>query len=323
MAEIDWDKIIKAARSKKIEEEKLRQEEEKRAHLERRLSHMENLLERIAEEKSKGVGASVAGSSVSRAIRPTHRMAVNDRTLKRLERLERMEKEISKKQEPSGHGLKIVKVPKKQFGRRFGLRAEPGVGSRISSKLGSRFGSVFSNKRNLILLIAVVAVASFATLYFTGNLNFINVSGLTGLFAREPDKPKTVYVCADGVTTVENMTMCPTTSTTTSTSTTSSTTTSISTTTTANGPPHSITVTGASCSSKTISIVVKNIGTVADNTGYLRFFVDGVESTTIVCTSIVMASGESTTCVSGTVNYGVHTVDVRGLVNSESATVSC
>jgi len=318
MAEIDWDKIIRAARSKKSEEERLRQEEEKRAHLEKRLSHMESLLERIAEEKSKGIH----GTSVSRAIRPTHRMAVDDRTLERLKRLEKLEKEISKKPESSMPGLKIVKVPKRQIGQRFDSRVGFGAGSRISSGLGS----VFSNKRNLIVLIAVVAVASFAALYFTGNLNFINVSGLTGLFAHEPDKPKTMYVCADGVTTVENMTMCPTTSTTTSTSTTSSTTTSVSTTTTANGPPHSIGITSASCNNKIISIVIKNTGTAADNTGYLTFFIDGIsgtESINFVCTSVAMAPGDSTTCVSMTVTPGGHTVEVRGLVNTESATVNC
>jgi len=326
MAEVDWEKIIRAAQSKK-------KDEEKRDELEKRLRRMEGALKKVAVEKEEAAAhAGTAAAKVGRSKLPVLNSGSlrkllkirgeEDRMLARLSRLEQMEQSISKKagvassKEELPPGFKIVRVPRRdvvQF-----EKATAAAGQRLSS--GAK--AIFSNRRNVAAMVGAVALVAVAWLFFTGNLKVPDTSGLAGIFS---PKPAVTYVCSDGLTTVENLTMCPTTTTTTIVTTTTTTVPATTTTTVPVGPAHSISLVSSSCNAASISVTVMNSGTTSDSTAYMRFFVDGTENTNILCVPLSIASRESTVCTgsASAPMTGLHTIEVRGLVNTLTTSVNC
>lgn len=290
MAEIDWDEIIKAAKSKK-------KEKKGDKDLEKRLDRMEKLLEKAVDAK--------AGDERARASKPEEAAEKVEEVEARPERKEAE----SKKSKLEKAGFKFVKVPKVKR-----LRI-----SRPKTKIKiPKMKLDLSDRKNVIALIVVIGIVLVVALQVTGNLNF----EFTGFTTQQ----KTMYVCADGVTTVENTTMCPATTTTTApttTTTSTTTTTTIPTTTTTMGPKHSIGITESSCSGKIISLKMKNTGPDVNNLLYVTFFVDGEKENTFLCTGGVLGPGEETVCLSGMMSTGTHEVEARGLVNIAYATVRC
>jgi len=323
MADVDWDKIIRAAQSKK-------KDEEKRDELEKRLRRMESTLRKVAAEKD---------ASAARAERPKEpasrrdsirrllgRKGEEDKLFNRLEKLERLEHELERKsaaaepREDVPPGFKIVRVP-----RRSTIRLGK-AGAAVSGKLSAGAKALFSNKRNMAAVVGVLAIVAVAALYLTGNLNLPNFSGLTGLFS---SKPKITYVCSDGVTTVENMTMCPTTTTTTSTTTT--TTLPPTTTTTTTLPPcagnYCVYLKQLTCSGSTINANLVNSGSKSFTTDIfmiLKFLVNNEEKP-FVCSPMAVSVGGTMTCMYTTPVGGTFDIEVRGpsLGNIEKGTVTC
>jgi hypothetical protein len=306
MAEIDWDKIIKAARSKK-------EEEDKAAVLERRLHRMERILDKLASEKSSESSSNASGHSQPQEYHPAiQRHPESDR------------KDFAPK---VGFSL-----PKLSFGSKA-KHEEPAKAHHGAGK--SRFAipaSITSPSRRTIAAIGALAVVLiFSGAFLTGNLS-LNLGAdnpLTGLFGAKPSKPSMMYVCGDGITTVENLTMCPTTSTTSSIETTTIATTTVNTTSTSStttsiGAKHSIALKEASCNGASITVKLTNSGTDLDNSAYLKFYIDGTENTNVICTPLTMGPGETVTCISsGSLLTGTHSVKVAGLVNVVTATVFC
>ena len=321
MADVDWDKIIRAAQSKK-------KEEEKRDELEKRLRRMESTLRKVAAEKEAvAVRAERPREPASRRDsirRLLGRKGEDDKLLNRLEKLERLEHELGRKSaaaEPRDDvppGFKIVRVP-----RRSTIRLGK-AGAAVGEKLSAGAKALFSNRRNMIAVVGVLAIAAVAGLYFTGNLNLPNISGLTGLFT----KPRVTYVCSDGVTTVENMTMCPTTTTT---STTTTTTIPATTTTTTTLPPcagnYCVYLKQLTCSGSTINANLVNSGSKSFTTDIfliLKFFVNNEEKP-FVCSPMAVSVGGEMTCMYTTPAGGTFDIEVRGpsLGNIEKGTVTC
>jgi hypothetical protein len=325
MADVDWDKIIRAAQSKK-------KEEEKREELEKRLRRMESTLRKVAAEKD------AAAARAERPMEPASRRdsirrllgrkGEEDKLLNRLEKLERLEHELERKSADAGPredvppGFKIVRVPKRSainLGK---------AGAAVGEKLSAGAKALFSNRRNMIAAVGVLAIVAVAALYLTGNLNLPNFSGLTGLFS---SKPKITYVCSDGVTTVENMTMCPTTTTTSTTTTTTTTTIPATTTTTTTLPPcagnYCVYLKQLTCSGSTINAVLVNSGSKSFTTDIfliLKFLVNNEEKP-FVCSPMAVSVGGTMTCMYTTPVGGTFDIEVRGpsLGNIEKGTVTC
>jgi hypothetical protein len=276
---------------------------------------MEKLLEKAVVSKGKESKASVATSAKAEVARSEAAARAEEKI-----RLENGYKEDARKTRLEKAGFKFVKVPKtSRLQSRINRIRRPSFDSFNSVKLKH----ILSNKRDVAFLVAIFAVAAIAIAYVSGMLNF----GLTG-FATQP---KTMYVCADGSTTVENLTMCPTTTTTTTSTTTTTTTTTIPTTTTTTiptttttiGAKHTIAITEASCSGKIITMKIQNVGPVTENTAYINFYVDGTKDSTFLCSGGVVGPGEQTPCISGMQTAGSHEVEARGLVNIVDADVTC
>lgn len=264
MTEVDWDKIIKAAKSKK-------KEQKQSNNIEKRLDRMEKLLKKSMnseDDKYKDI-------------------------VPRNEERERLK----------NAGFKFVKVKKKKT-----LPSMPNVRM-------PKIKNILSDKR-IIAVIGIIAVfGAFGGLYLTGNL-----PSFDGLFVGNSSSESTMYVCPDGITTVSNITLCPTTTTTSTTSTT--TTTTVPTTTTTLGASHSIAISDGSCDG-IISLTLTNTGTTSDNTAYVTFYVDGELETGFYCAGGALAPGESTSCYSSIMEDGTHEVEARGLVNTDTLTVNC
>jgi hypothetical protein len=305
MAEIDWDKIIKAARSRK-------EEEDKSTQLEKRLHRMEKILDKLASDKASGPHAQgESGQPQRQDYHPVIQKHV----------------ESDRKDFAPKTGFSI---PKFGFNRKdnqedSGKARHPSAISKLSIPAAISSPS----RRTVAAVVAIAAVVVFSAAFITGNLpsSIITDNPLTGLFGIKPAKPSMLYVCGDGITTVENLTMCPT-STTSSVETTIATTTlettSTSSTTTSVGAAHSISLKGASCNGASITMQITNAGTALDNTVYLVFMIDGTPNQNVICTPLTMGPGETVTCISsGTLLTGAHSVEVRGLVNAVKSTVSC
>ncbi|MFH1623403.1 MAG: hypothetical protein ABIA12_02730 [Candidatus Aenigmatarchaeota archaeon] len=328
MAEVDWDKIIRAAQSKK-------KDAEKREDIEKRLKRMESMMRKAASEKEAAAArAERPTEHVSRkdSIRRALRLkgAEEDKLLARLERLERLEHDLGRPKSAASadtvdvpRGFKIVRVP-----RRSRIRIGA-AGKAVSDRLSAGAKALFSNRRNAIAIVGVLVVIAISALYFTGNFNLPDISGLTGLLA---GKPKVTYVCADGVTTVENVTMCPTTTTIATTTTLPATTT-----TTTTLPPcagnYCVYLKQLTCSGSTINAVLVNSGSKSfapDPNGgpnpimLLKFLLDGAEKP-FVCSPILVSIGAETTCMYTTPTVGTFNIEVRGVSigNIEKGTVTC
>jgi hypothetical protein len=175
----------------------------------------------------------------------------------------------------------------------------------------------FSNRRNLVIFVAIIGAGALFVLNATGKLDF------TGFASKQ----KTMYVCADGITTVENITMCPTTTTTTTTTT--STTTTTTTTTIPLGVDHSLAISDATCSNKIISFKLTNTGTSVENIGYLLtapygLYVDNERTISLSCSNLLLKSLESTTCQAVMTSTGSYDIEIRGYVQPiPEAIVTC
>lgn len=317
MAEVDWDKIIKSAQSKK-------KDEAKRDELEKRLKRMESQLRKVAAEKAAAPEREPPRPSRTDSLKRLLRIrSEEDRMSNRLEKLERLEHELEKKAGSEGRddvppGFKVVRVPRRsavQLGK---------AGAAVGEKLQAGAKALFSSRRNMIAVLGVLVAVAAAGMYFTGNLQVptIDASGLTGLFA---GKPKVTYVCADGVTTVENMTMCPTTTTTTTSTLPPTTTTS--TTLPACAGNYCVYMKQLTCTGSTVSAVLVNSGSKTFTTDIfliLKFFVNGEEKP-FVCSPMTVSIGAETTCMYTTSTPGALDVEIRGpsLGNIETGTVSC
>jgi hypothetical protein len=330
MAEVDWDKIIKSAQSKK-------KEEAKRDDLEKRLKRMESQLRKVAAEKEAAPERQAPRPSRADSLKRLLRIrSEEDRMSNRLEKLERLEHELEKKSGASEGrddvppGFKIVRVPRRsavQLGK---------AGAAVGEKLQAGAKALFSSRRNMIAVVGVLVAAAVAGLYLTGNLQMptLDASGLTGLFT---GKPKVTYVCADGVTTVDNMTMCPTTTTTTTTSTLPP----ITTTTTTlplcecmtTGSCYCIYLKQLTCNGGRISAVLINSGSknfAPDPNGginpimLIKFLVDGTEQS-FTCVPTLVSVGAETTCTYVIPTVGMLNVEIRGVSvgNIEKGTVTC
>jgi hypothetical protein len=318
MAEVDWDKIIKSAQSKK-------KDEAKRDDLEKRLKRMESQLRKVAAEKEAAPERQAPRPSRTDSLKRLLRIRnEEDRMSNRLEKLERLEHELEKKAGSEGRddvppGFKIVRVPRRsavQLGK---------VGAAVGEKLQAGAKALFSSRRNMIAVVGVLVAAAVAGLYFTGNLQVptLDASGLTGLFT---GKPKVTYVCADGVTTVDNMTMCPTTTTTTTTSTLPPTTTTT-TTLPACAGNYCVYLKQLTCTGSTINAVLVNSGSktfTSDIFIILKFLVNG-EDKPFVCSPMTVGIGAETTCLYTTPVGGTLNVEIRGpsLGNIEKGTITC
>jgi len=182
-----------------------------------------------------------------------------------------------------------------------------------------------SSRRNLaIIALIVVASVIFLVSYISGYMGFL----LTG-------RVVTVYVCPDG-NTVDSPDMCTTTTvpttTTTSTTTTSTTTTTTSTTTTTTLPPCSgsycLTITSLTCDNKIITMNLTNSGpkTITGTIlAYFKFFVDGVETNSFICSPSTVAPEETMKCSYPAESARTYEVEVRGLSlgNIEKGSVYC
>lgn len=273
MAEIDWDKVIREAQSKKREQAR---NTAKDKAIDKRLDRMEKMLEKVSKEKSD-----------YKDIVPD---APDENGDSRKEKLEKA-------------GFKFVKVEKKR-------NLSPGIDLDVLKKF-------FSSTRNIAIIAIIAAAAIAGGAYLAGWIpgDGFALPGAT-----------TLFVCPDGVTMVENATLCPTTTTTTTTTlapTTTTTTSSTTTTTTTIGAPHTVAISSASCSGGVITVNLVNAGPTVDMASYVVFYVDGTRDDLFLCTGNALASGESTTCHSGSVSSGTHTVEARGLVNIAYATVTC
>ncbi len=315
MAEIDWDKIIKTEQSKKTEQKR-------KEDIENRLDRMEKLLEKAVEtehgEPKKAVPKKAPKVAVKKvAKKPARREA--DYGKADFERVEIDRAELERA------GYKFVKVPKRRYARagrrRRPMRARRPV--RISMpKINARVKLDLSNKRNLVLLIGIIAVAAIAAMAATGNLNF----DFTG-FISQPQ----MYVCSDGVTTVENITMCPTTTTTTIPTTTTTTTTLAPTTTTtlpACSGNYCVWMSSLTCENNLVTANLKNSGSktiTGDIVTAFKFFVNDEEKTNFVCSPLTVAVGEDMTCLFTATETGTYDIEVRGVSmgNIETGTVVC
>jgi len=317
MAEVDWDKIIRAAQSKK-------KDTEKREELEKRLKRMEAVMRKAASEKEAAAArAERSAGYVSRkdSIRRMRlKPAEEDKLLARLEKLERLEHDLGRKSaapseraEDVQRGFKIVRVPKRS---RIRIGA---VGERLSA--GAK--AVFSNRRNVIAIVGALVVIAVGALYFTGDFNLPDLSGLTGLLS---GKPKVTYVCADGVTTVENMTMCPTTTTIATTTTLPPTTTTTTTLPVCAGN-YCVWLKELTCTGSTINAKLVNSGSKTfsmDIFLILKFLVNGEEKP-FVCSPMSVNVGGETVCMYTTPATGSFNIEIRGpsLGNIEKGTVTC
>jgi len=256
---------------------KKKKEAEESTHIEKRLDRMERLLEKAVDSKER------------EDIRREH-----------AER-EREEKRKSKGAEP-----KLVKIRKRK-------RIHIGRPKLNVPKIKVDF----SDKRNLVIFIAIIVAGALLVLNATGKLDF------TGFVSKQ----KTMYVCADGVTTVENVTMCPTTTTTTTTTT--STTSTTTTTTIPLGVDHSLAISDATCSNKIISFTLTNAGATVENIGYLLsapygLYVDGERTVSLSCSNLLLKSLESTSCQAVMTSTGRYDFEMRGYVQPiPEATVTC
>ncbi len=175
----------------------------------------------------------------------------------------------------------------------------------------------FSNKHNLVIFVVIIGAGALVALNATGKLDF------TGFVSKQ----KTMYVCADGITTVENITMCPTTTTTTTTTT--STTSTTTTTTIPLGVDHSLAISDATCSNKIISFTLTNAGTTLENIGYLLsapygLYIDGERAISLSCSNLLLKSLESTSCQAVMTSTGSYDIEMRGYVQPiPEATVTC
>lgn len=271
MTEIDWDKIIRDAQSRKNAQSK---DAPKDKNIDKRLDRVEKILEKAVYKNP---------DKNDYADNVPERQGDGD-----------LYKEKLKKA-----GFKFVKIEKK--------RSMPSVPQMPDMK------SVFSSRRNLGIVAVIIALVAFGGIYATGGFP----SGMAGM-----PSDVTMYVCPDGVTTVENITLCPTTTTTTI-ETTTTTVPPTTTTTIVLGSKHSVGITESSCSGGMISVTIQSTSPEINNIGYLTFYIDGERDNLFLCTSNVLAPGETTVCHSISARSGVHNVEARSLVNIAYTTVTC
>lgn len=340
MAEIDWDKIIKEAQSRKAEQQKQRDLEKRERDIERREADLEKRMEKIERVIGKkmldGADESVEDKSYLLGARPKEvKPPVNVKF--HPERLGGLGQRISNSISGLASGVsgKIGSLGKDRYKTGSYAKRKGSGSGRKDRDVGGPAGTAGSPnplqmdfwRSNGPAMFVVILIAAIAiTMHFSDGADPIsNVVNLkwTGLTINSA--PVTNYVCADGVTVVNDTQYCPTTTTTTTTTTTlpPTTTSTTTTTTTIVEADHTVRIVSATCKSNIVTAVVKNAGSTTDNSAYINFYVDGKAADTFLCPGGSILPGGTVTCSSGMLSDGSHTIEARGLVNVDKAKVQC